>query len=154
VIAEAIHKACKGLGTNERAIIYIVAHRSRKELREVAKTYKTLYDKDIIEVLDSETSGWFRKALLFLLINNCFFFGFVLILWKSENNNEKKSEFLDHFLVISKGGEHLNNKLIETSRATEEDLELCRSRIWFWKTFGQMSLPQTTRDQARSFCCC
>ena len=66
MIAEAIHKACKGIGTNERAVIYIVVHRSKKELREVAKAYKTLYDKDIVEVLDSETSGWFRKALLYL----------------------------------------------------------------------------------------
>jgi len=65
-IAEAIEKACKGLGTDERAIITIVSHRSRKELREVAEAYKVKYGKDIVGVLESETSGWFKKSLVFL----------------------------------------------------------------------------------------
>ncbi|KAF9992989.1 Annexin A11, partial [Modicella reniformis] len=53
--AETIHRACKGIGTNEKAVISVVV-------------YKQFYGKDLVEVLDKETSGNFGKTLHYLIL--------------------------------------------------------------------------------------
>ncbi|XP_034628026.1 annexin A3 [Trachemys scripta elegans] len=64
--AKQLKKSMKGSGTNEKALIEILASRSSKQMKEVSQAYYTVYKKSLGDDLSSDTSGDFRKALLTL----------------------------------------------------------------------------------------
>ncbi|XP_055353542.1 annexin A1-like [Paramacrobiotus metropolitanus] len=71
--AEAIQKACKGVGTDEKTIINILCRRTWKQRQEIAQVYRELYAKNLVDVLKSETSGDFKELLVQLFqsaVNN------------------------------------------------------------------------------------
>ncbi|KAM6171866.1 annexin A13 [Erethizon dorsatum] len=65
--AKKLYKACKGIGTDEAAIIEILSSRTSDERQQIKQKYKTKYGKDLEEVLKSELSGNFEKTALALL---------------------------------------------------------------------------------------
>ncbi|XP_075684081.1 annexin A13 [Rhinoderma darwinii] len=71
--AKKLHKACKGMGTDEKAIIEILANRSSNQRQEVKQKFKTMYGKDLDGVLKSELSGKFETTALALLDRPCEF---------------------------------------------------------------------------------
>mmetsp|Transcript_24398 Transcript_24398/g.40090 ORF Transcript_24398/g.40090 Transcript_24398/m.40090 type:complete len:304 (+) Transcript_24398:150-1061(+) len=62
--AEVIHKACKGIGTDEKALISIIGYRPPEYMKAVEAAYKQNFGKSLVDVLKSETSGNFEKALV------------------------------------------------------------------------------------------
>lgn len=65
--AEELRYSMKGVGTDEDILIEILATRNNREIREISRTYKEVYKRDLDKDIVSDTSGDFRKALLALL---------------------------------------------------------------------------------------
>ncbi|XP_006830754.1 PREDICTED: annexin A13 [Chrysochloris asiatica] len=65
--AKKLNKACKGMGTDEAAIIDILSSRTSEQRQQIKNKYKATYGKDLEEVLKSELSGNFEKTALALL---------------------------------------------------------------------------------------
>ncbi|KAM9198212.1 annexin A13 isoform 2-T2 [Dugong dugon] len=65
--AKKLHKACKGMGTDEAAIIEILSNRTSEERQQIKHKYKAIYGKDLEEVLKGELRGNFKKTALALL---------------------------------------------------------------------------------------
>ena len=63
-----LRKAVKGLGTDEDALIEILATRSPSEIQEIKKRYSEMYPgRSLVKDIEDDTSGNFRKILVSLL---------------------------------------------------------------------------------------
>ncbi|KAE8992607.1 hypothetical protein PR003_g21100 [Phytophthora rubi] len=60
---QAIHDACKGLGTDEKGLIAALGTKSADQRFLISVRYKELFKKDLKKVLKSETSGDFGRLL-------------------------------------------------------------------------------------------
>ncbi|XP_058745659.1 annexin-like protein RJ4 isoform X1 [Vicia villosa] len=61
--AEALHKAFKGWGTDEKSVITILGHRSVYQRQQIRKAYEEKYQEDLLKRLESEISGDFERAV-------------------------------------------------------------------------------------------
>jgi len=62
-----LHKAMKGMGTDEDTLIEILATRSNSQIQEIKKRFKELYNKDLeAEVMD-ECGGDLKRLLVSIL---------------------------------------------------------------------------------------
>ncbi|XP_072526715.1 annexin A5-like [Salminus brasiliensis] len=66
----SLRNAIKGKGTDENILIEILASRTPNEIREIIKTYKQEYDRNLEEDVTGDTSGYFERVLVILLQAN------------------------------------------------------------------------------------
>jgi len=64
--AEALHKAMKGFGTDEKGLIAVLCNRPTAQRVEITKAYKSAFGKDLESKIKSETSGYFESLLVAL----------------------------------------------------------------------------------------
>lgn len=62
--AEALRKAMKGAGTDEKVLIDILGTRPLEQVIQTVLAFKTQFGKDLVDDLKSETSGNFREVLV------------------------------------------------------------------------------------------
>ncbi|XP_061690860.1 annexin A5a [Syngnathoides biaculeatus] len=65
--AEILHRAMKGLGTDEDVILMLVAARSNNQRQQIKAAYKTSYGKDLVGALKSELGGLFQNLVVALM---------------------------------------------------------------------------------------
>ncbi|KAL4952663.1 hypothetical protein BDW69DRAFT_17937 [Aspergillus filifer] len=65
--ADALRKAMKGFGTDEKALIGVLAKLSPGQIAAVRATYKSHIKRDLYSDVKSETSGSFRQGLLAII---------------------------------------------------------------------------------------
>ncbi|MED6164333.1 hypothetical protein PIB30_088803 [Stylosanthes scabra] len=61
--AQALQKAFKGWGADDKAIISILGHRNVHQRQQIRKAYEELFQEDLIKRLESEISGDFERAM-------------------------------------------------------------------------------------------
>lgn len=65
--AEALRAAMKGMGTDEEAIINILAHRTSYQRQIIKETYKEVHDRNLIDDLKSDLTGHFEGVMIALM---------------------------------------------------------------------------------------
>ena len=55
-----------GIGTNEKALIEVMSSRTNEEIAALKEVYKTKYGKELVDDLQSDTSGYFGRLLFSL----------------------------------------------------------------------------------------
>ncbi|GAB5567222.1 annexin A6 isoform X1 [Prionailurus iriomotensis] len=68
--AKQLKKAMEGAGTDEKALIEILATRTNAEIRAICEAYKEDYHKSLEDALSSDTSGHFKRILISLATGN------------------------------------------------------------------------------------
>ncbi|KAL0605331.1 Annexin A6 [Plecturocebus cupreus] len=68
--AKQLKKAMEGAGTDEKALIEILATRTNAEIRAINEAYKEDYHKSLEDAISSDTSGHFRRILISLATGN------------------------------------------------------------------------------------
>lgn len=68
--AMCIMEACKGIGTSENIISEILCTRTAEEITHLRNAYKTMYGKDMLSVIEDETSGDLQKTYNMLITRN------------------------------------------------------------------------------------
>jgi hypothetical protein len=67
--AYRIHKAIKGLGTNDTILIRVLVSRDEIDINRIKRYYKQLYQKELYEAVKEDVSGDYRTLLLELIGN-------------------------------------------------------------------------------------
>ncbi|KAM6469300.1 annexin A6 isoform 2-T2 [Liasis olivaceus] len=68
--AKEIKDALKGIGTDEKSLIEILASRTNSQIRALVEAYKDAYERDLEEDVIADSSGHFKKMLIVLLQGN------------------------------------------------------------------------------------
>eukprot|EP01018_Ginkgo_biloba_P005363 Gb_14809 [translate_table: standard] len=75
---EEIHRACKGIGTDEEKIIEILGSKNAQQRKEIKETYYAMYKEDLCKRLESglqehyldslcNVEGYIQKAVVLLM---------------------------------------------------------------------------------------
>nr|XP_054772805.1 annexin A4-like [Lytechinus pictus] len=64
--AELLYKAMKGLGTDERCLGRVIATRAEIDLGSIADAFQTMYGQTLVEFIEDDVSGDFKRALIAL----------------------------------------------------------------------------------------
>lgn len=64
LLADHVHSAMQGIGTNENTLVEILCTRNNHEINTLKATYQRKYNKPLQHNLQGETSGHFRRLLI------------------------------------------------------------------------------------------
>ncbi|XP_071487932.1 annexin A7-like [Diadema antillarum] len=64
--ADLLYKSMKGLGTDEDCLTRVMVTRSEVDLGNVAEVFQTKYEQNLVEFIEDDVSGDFKRALIAL----------------------------------------------------------------------------------------
>lgn len=64
---QALHKAMKGMGTDDSTLIRVIVTRAEIDMQYIKAEYRKKHGKSLNDAVHSETSGHYRAFLLALL---------------------------------------------------------------------------------------
>ncbi|CAM9472437.1 unnamed protein product [Chrysoparadoxa australica] len=73
-----VRHACKGMGTDDSAIIDILCGRTKAQLKQIDKEYRRMYERTLSDQLDSEISGDYGKLIQYAIMERDEFDAFCL----------------------------------------------------------------------------
>ena len=62
---QVLHKAMKGMGTNDSTLIRVVVTRTEMDMQYIKAAYYQQYHKTLVEAIHSEISGHYRTFIEF-----------------------------------------------------------------------------------------
>lgn len=65
--AKVLHKAMRGLGTDDTTLIRVIVTRAEIDMQYIKAEYENQYKKSLFNAVHSDTSGSYRNFLLALL---------------------------------------------------------------------------------------
>lgn len=68
--AKVLHKAWKGMGTDENATSRVFGRSTKADLRKIAEAYTNITGVDFKSAIEDETSGFYQKALKTYVFND------------------------------------------------------------------------------------
>ncbi|KAG5181096.1 Anxa6 protein [Tribonema minus] len=68
VDAVAIRRACKGIGTKDKALIEVLCARSKDHLKRVNAYYHSLFGTSLLAEVHDETTGYYRQLMEYALM--------------------------------------------------------------------------------------
>ncbi|XP_078284732.1 annexin-B12-like [Rhinoraja longicauda] len=144
--AEILRQAMKGAGTNEQAIIDIVANRSNEQRQKIKLAFKTLYGKDLIKDMKSELTGNMEEIILALFKPTTYYDAWSLR--KAMEGAGTQDRVLIEILCTRN-----NQQVNEIRRCYKEELERDLEKDLTKDTSGHfkrllISMSQGNRDEA------
>ncbi|KAB1281818.1 Annexin A6 [Camelus dromedarius] len=117
--AKQLKKAMEGAGTDEQALIEILATRTNAEIRAINEAYKEDYHKSLEDALSSDTSGHFKRILISLATVAA------EILEIADTSSGDKSSLETRFMMIlcTRSYQHLRRVFQEFVKMTNYDVE-------------------------------
>lgn len=68
--ASQLRNAIQGIGTKESVLIEILCTRTNEEIANIKAAYKKLFERDLVQDLEDDTSGYFRRLMYSLAQGN------------------------------------------------------------------------------------
>ncbi|EDO32043.1 predicted protein [Nematostella vectensis] len=65
--ADTLRKAMKGLGCDNKALMYLLCSRTNSQRQRISLEYKTMFGRDLIKDLKSEVGGYFEDTVIALM---------------------------------------------------------------------------------------
>ena len=148
--AAALRKAMKGLGTDEKAIINIVANSTNRERLAMIESFKRQFNRDLIKDLKSELSGHFKDAVKALFKDpieyDCYTLHKALT-----DSNKKKGPIIE--ILITRPNYYINlikqRYLIMYKRTLEDDISSKYGHCYINKLL--LTLCSSTKPENTNF---
>ncbi|CAM9955738.1 unnamed protein product, partial [Phaeothamnion confervicola] len=71
--AVTVRTACKGMGTDDAALIEVICGRTKAHLKRVDLHFHALFERSLYEQIHSETSGHYKRLLEFAVMGEVSF---------------------------------------------------------------------------------